>query len=167
MIYEEAPLNALKDLGSTPFAATVYRFAFADRPPLRPNFRGARWNPPDVAALYTTLDQETAHAEIEYLTSAQPIRPRPAVVLARIDAHLERVVDLDPPVLSERFGVDLAALTEGIAGYPPCQRIGGAAAFISRSGILVPSLRKASARNLVIFTANLIPEVEHLEVVVE
>lgn len=49
--------------------AIVYRHMLADIPPDRANTRGARWNPPDIAAIYTSFERETALAEAEYYLS--------------------------------------------------------------------------------------------------
>jgi len=164
VLYEEALLTALEDRGSTPFSATVFRYVFASQPPLRPNVRGARWNPTDVAALYTSLDEATARAEIDFLIDSQPIRPSAELVLARIDVTLNGVIDLrDTRTLEVHFQLDLAALPDDRSGYPPCQEIGGAAAFIGRSGLLVPSMRRAGAANLVIFPVNLAPDMDSVE----
>lgn len=161
MLYEEALLNALEDRGSIAFSGAVFRYTFAGQPPLRPNVRGARWNPPDVAALYMSLEEQTARAEIDYLVASQPIPPSAGLLLARIEVTLERVVDLrDPVILEASFRLDLASLPDDLSGYPPCQEVGGAAAFLGRSGVLVPSMRRSGATNLVIFTTNLRPDAE-------
>jgi RES domain-containing protein len=49
---------------------------FGDYPPDAENTRGARWNPPGVAAIYTSLARDGALAEAEYQIAVQPIRPR-------------------------------------------------------------------------------------------
>lgn len=85
MVFEESLLNLLEDRGTTSFASNVYRAAMSGQPPLRPNVRGARWNPPDVAALYTSLKQATAQAEWEYVRASQPLRPRGELVIFRVE----------------------------------------------------------------------------------
>ena len=51
--------------------------------------------------------------------------------------------------------VDLRNLPDTVYGYVPCQAVGGAAAFLGRSAILVPSLRRLHSTNLIIFPTNL------------
>ena len=161
MLYEEALLYALEARGVTPFSGAVYRYAFDGQPPLRPNVRGARWNPPDVAALYSSLEESTARAEIDHLIASQPLPPSSGLVLATIDVALNSLIDLsDAQRLNVDFGVDLATLPDDLSGYPRCQEIGGAAAFLGRSGILVPSMRRPRGTNLVIFPTNVIAGTE-------
>jgi RES domain-containing protein len=155
MIFEESLLKALEDRGTVPLSQIVWRVTISGQPPLRPNVRGARWNPADTAALYTSLDDVTARAEWEYLVDMQPVRPRGDLVVSRIDVRLKSVVDLaDTEILRRQFGLELASLPEDVSGYLSCQQIGGAAAFLGRSAVLVPSLRHTKAVNLVIFTTN-------------
>jgi hypothetical protein len=48
--------NILASLQSSPWSGKVYRVMLNDYPPDRENTQGARWNPPDVAAIYTCLE---------------------------------------------------------------------------------------------------------------
>ena len=43
---------------------------------------------------------------------------------------------------------------DSIMGFPPFQRVGGAASFLGIEALLVPSVRLAGGVNLVIFTDN-------------
>lgn len=55
---------------------------------LRPNQRGARWNPSGTEALYCSLDPATAAAEIDHLVSVQPVpitRPKATVPVVKRD----------------------------------------------------------------------------------
>jgi RES domain-containing protein len=45
---------------------------FGDYPPDAENILGARWNPPGVAAIYTSLTREGALAEAEHQIAIQP-----------------------------------------------------------------------------------------------
>jgi RES domain-containing protein len=155
MIFEESLLTLLEDRGTMSITRTVFRAATDGQPPLRPNVRGARWNPPDVAALYTSLEESTARAEWEYLRASQPLRPRGELNVREVEVRLDAVIDLsDPDILEGQFGISLPSLPESVLAYGPTQAIGGAAAFLGRSAILVPSLRRLAAANLVIFTTN-------------
>jgi RES domain-containing protein len=43
-----------------------------DYPPDRENIQGARWNPPDVAAIYACFEPAVCIAEVEYNLARQP-----------------------------------------------------------------------------------------------
>ena len=63
-IHDPALLDAIGRLGSERLESiTVWRHMFNDNPPELSNIRGARWNPPGVAAIYTSEQRETAIAE--------------------------------------------------------------------------------------------------------
>jgi len=119
-----------------------------DAPPVKPNMRGARWNPPDVAALYASLDRETAIAEGDHLLSMQPLRPTAARRLYAMRAELGDVLDLRDEQLLLRLGVDADDLSG--TDFSACQMVGGAAAWLGIEAIIVPSAR-ADGGNLVIF----------------
>jgi len=121
---------------------------FGDLKADRENVTGARWNPPEVPAIYVSLERDTALAEGEYLIRAQPLRPRAPRHLFTIEVKLSSVLDLstrDAMEQLELFEKDFA-LTE----YARCQEVGGTVAWMDHDGLLVPSARCAG-RNLVIF----------------
>ena len=65
---------------------------FNDHPPDAENTRGARWNPPDVAAIYLSLPRDGAIAEGDHAITIQPLRPRLARrYLYPVDITLENV----------------------------------------------------------------------------
>jgi RES domain-containing protein len=166
MVFEEQLLSALENLGTVTVTQRVWRTTFEGQPVLRPNVRGARWNPPDTAALYAAMDEATTRAEWEYLLASQPLRPRTPSVVSLLDVHLMSVVDLsDLRVIRREFDIDLLRLPDTVYGYQPCQDIGGGAAFLGRSGLLVPSLRRSSGTNLVIFPVNVSAGTERYEIV--
>lgn len=67
MIYRPEMLDLLSAAVSS-WDGTVYRHMFASQPPTRANMGGARWNEPNLAAIYTSCERETALAEAEYYT---------------------------------------------------------------------------------------------------
>ena len=68
---------------------------------------------------------------------------------------LTNVLDLTDRACLHQLGLDLDALDDdGIMGFPPFQRVGGAAHFLGIEGLLVPSVRLDGGVNLVIFTDN-------------
>lgn len=121
---------------------------FGDYDPLTENSRGARWNPPEVPAVYASLKRDTALAEAEYQISQQPVRPRIKRTLYSIHVSLASVLDLVTPVAMEVLRVP----GENIASkdFAFCQPIGGAVEWLGHDGLLVPSAR-AEGINLVIY----------------
>jgi RES domain-containing protein len=132
----------------------VWRIVLGDTDPLRPNERGARWNPPGVEALYCSLELETAQAEIDYLVSRQsiPVRKRQAV---RLKVELSRVVDLSDPAEIEEFGLTESDIPGG--EHAKTQIVGRAVAWLGCGGLLVRSVRHVGT-NLVIFTNRMDPK---------
>jgi RES domain-containing protein len=150
MAHDPKLLDRLEALEQQSWNGTVYRYTGGGRPPDQENTMGARWNPPEVPAIYTSLDRETMLAELENALAAFVPRPRRAAFTAyEIRVSIEDVLDLRVPGLLEELGVT----AEDLAGddHRPCQRVGGAAAWLSRGGLLVPSARRAGGSNLVIF----------------
>jgi RES domain-containing protein len=125
---------------------------FGDNPPDRENVRGARWNPPQIPTIYTSLERHVAIAEGDYAISVQPRRPTAERRLYPIHVRLMSVIDLrDRPLLRE-LGIgepELAGLD-----HTACRQLGGAVEWLQHDGLLVPSARAPGA-NLVIFMANM------------
>lgn len=117
-----------------------------DYPPGRQNTRGARWNPSDVAAIYTSCEHETAIAEGEYRLSMEPVRPRAKRVIYSLRVRLSSVLDLRDDKALRRLGLN--NITE--ANFSVCQQVGGAVHWLDHDGLLVPSAR-SNGTNLVIY----------------
>ena len=155
MIYDRDLLTALElEAPTTSFTAHVWRATIASQLPLRPNVRGARWNPAGTDCLYTSETSACASAELRNLIFMQPISPRGPFVLNELDVKLVRVVDLRNKSLLSRLGADIDHLPEDESGHVPCQIIGGAAAFLGFEAMLVPSLRCDGA-SLTVFMSRL------------
>lgn len=150
MFYDQELLDYLEGLGSSPFEGSAYRHMFLGFSPERANIRGARWNPPDVSAIYTSTERSTALAEAEYQMSIQPFRPSVSRDLYDLSVVLTSVLDLrdsDP-----RAGITPEILeSDDLRG---CQRVGGAVEWLGHDGLLVPSFRAENGSNLVIFPRN-------------
>jgi RES domain-containing protein len=131
---------------------TVWRHMFADHPPSVVNVRGARWNPPTVGAIYTSLSRETALAEADYMIAMQPLRPRAERKLYELQVTIERVVDLTDPTDLEALGVSEEAL--GSIDMAPCRYVGEMVNWFGFGGLIVPSARHTGS-NLVIYEGNL------------
>jgi RES domain-containing protein len=157
LIFAPDLLDQLQSFNVGPWEGVVYRHMLGEYPPERANTRGARWNPPDVAAIYTSLKRETALAEAEYRLGLEPFRPRIKRVLYSIQVKLQAVLDLSRREDLERVGIAKTAL-EGF-DFTKCQLIGGAAQWLGHDGLLVPSARHPGT-NLVVYEFNQTPETE-------
>jgi RES domain-containing protein len=154
-IYDPGLLDALEGRTAGPWEERVWRHVFEGTDPSAANIRGSRWNPPGVEAIYASLDQDTAIAEIDHLIAMQPYpitRPR---VTHEMDVHLSRVADLTNQADLENLGLDIEVLKAD--GKDLTQTIGGAVAWLGIGGLLVPSMRHAGT-NLVIFVNSADPD---------
>lgn len=149
MIFDQQLLDALERIQPETWEGEVWRVVVGERDPLLANRTGARWNPPDTAALYTSLDRATVHAEMDHLRNLQtpPVR-RSLYRLHRIRLRVDKMLDLRDRRLLESLGVG----EEELASDDPtaCRQVGGAAAWLGCDAILVPSTRGAGD-NLVVF----------------
>ena len=148
MIYDRELLDKLDDLRADQWQGEVFRHMFGDYPPERENQRGARWNPAETPAIYSSLTREVALAEADFQISLQPVPPTATRTIHRIGVVLSSVIDLSDRTRLVELGIseeDLASLD-----HRACQRVGGAIAWLGNDGLLVPSAR-ADGLNLVIF----------------
>jgi RES domain-containing protein len=151
VVYPASLLDALQAITPASWAGHAFRHTFADYAPDVENTRGARWNPPGTAAIYTSLTREGVLAEAEHQLSIQPIRPRVKRTIHTLDLSLSSLLDLTNIDLLARLGVGLGEL--GGDDMLACQQVGGATSWLDHDGLLIPSAR-AEAVNLVIFPAN-------------
>jgi RES domain-containing protein len=159
-VYDPQLLDRVESHAMGRWEGTVWRQVFGGTPVLRPNAYGGRWNPRGVDALYTSLSESGAVAEIDYLISRQSIpitRPR---ITWPIDVVVMRAVDLTTEAKLADVGLEIDALRDDDAAgdveaenLAACQEVGGAVAWLGYSGLLVPSLR-SSATNVIIYPAN-------------
>jgi len=158
VLHDPLLLDALEQFDSAPWQGTVYRHVLGSYPPDLANVRGARWNPPEVSALYVSREEETASAEGARVLEVQSVPPRVKRSIYELDVDLERVLDL---TIGSRL-TDVGLNNDDLRGdnFEACQRVGGAVAWIGHDGLLVPSARVAGGSNLVIYTSNQAPESE-------
>lgn len=149
MIFDQVILDALEALKGEFWEGEVWRVVFGARNPLLANTSGARWNPRDTAALYTSLEKDTALAELDHLRSIQtPPTRRSGYTLHRLFVRVDRLLDLrDGEVLTSMGVTDDDLVGDDLTA---CQSVGGAAEWLGCDGLLVPSAR-ATGVNLVIF----------------
>ena len=151
MALEKALVDKLQRLKSEAWSGTLYRHILGGRDPLLPNRRGARWNPPGIDAIYSSLERTTALAEGDYLIAAQPVPLRVKRVLHRIRVTLRSVIRLSDAALLRELGIDEVALIN--ADHSACRKVGQAVAWLEHDGLIVPSAR-AAGLNLIIFVLN-------------
>jgi RES domain-containing protein len=149
MLFDQDFLDALEAVESQSWGGEAWRFVLGETDPFQPNTRGARWNPPDTAALYTSLEKTTVLAELDHVRHLQtpPLR-RELFVLHTIRTQVTKMLDLSDRDLLARLGIDDSELSSD--NQIACRRVGGAAAWLGHDGILVPSAR-ADGMNLVVF----------------
>lgn len=145
--YDPNLLDALETLPSTTWHGRAWRHMFNDYPPDRVNTSGARWNPPGVGAIYTALTRPTALAEGQHAIDVQPRRTYARRVLYEVELTVDQLVDLTAPDALDAVELTLADI--GSDDMRACQRVGGAAAWLGRGGLIVPSARDAG-HNLVV-----------------
>jgi RES domain-containing protein len=121
---------------------------FGDLRPDRENTRGARWNPPETPAIYSSLEQKTAVAEGKHLADLHPIEPSVERKVYTIKVRLSRVIDLSDWKLLKELGVERKLFDTD--DYAPTQLIGGSAEWLGCDGMIVPSAREKGL-NLVVF----------------
>lgn len=149
MLYDQDLLDALESLEAQSWEGEAWRFVLGDTDPFQPNTRGARWNPPDTATLYTSLERATVLAELDHVRYLQtPVLRRGLFVLHTIRTRVTKMIDLTDRALLGTLGVGEAELSSD--DQTACRRVGGAAAWLGHDGILVPSARAGGA-NLVVF----------------
>lgn len=155
-MYDEDYLAQVEALGYDAVDVRAWRFTVGASAPKRPNVRGARWNPPDLSALYLNTSREGAVEEGQHFLGLLPVVPRGPRRVHRVHVVLERLLDASSLDLLRPFSIDEATLDDSPGGYPACRTFGGAAAFLDRQGILVPSVHRAGTLNLVVFSDRLV-----------
>jgi RES domain-containing protein len=147
LIFRPEILDRLERIASRRFSGGVFRHVLGTSDPVRANMRGARWNPAGVAALYTSLERETALAEGEFLIAVQPFRPKIERKIVEIRVTLRSVIEMDQDILDR---LDVASEVIQALEYTKCQEIGGAIYWLGHDGLIVPSARSpgTESRNL-------------------
>ena len=152
MVHDPALLDALERLDTENWQGRVFRHMLGSASPELANVRGARWNPPGTSALYTSLAEATAKAEGDHLIAMQPVPPRAPRTIYELEIAVANLLDLTDAARLAAIGIaegDLDSIP-----WEPCQRVGGAVAWLGHDGMLIPSVRGSGGSNLVIFTTN-------------
>lgn len=140
------------------FSGTVWRVVTDGYDVLRPARSGGRWDDGSFDVLYTSSERDGALAESWYhATKGQPLIPsRVAKRIYKIEAEIERALDLSDSATLAGFGVNLATYgrlhyLKRTDEYPTLQQIAEAAHFYEYQAILVPNARWPTS-NVVVFT---------------
>lgn len=143
------------------FEGIAWRVTWATRDPLAGGTGGGRWHPPnDFEALYTSLEENGALAEIYHHLSKAPVFSSSHVKMNKLAVRTERTLAFDDLEALEPLGVDQEAFRRGNPARS--REIGAAARFLDIDGLIVPSARWP-CRNLVLFPDRL-PDLERLKV---
>lgn len=166
MTHDPKLLDYLETLPTMIWSGQVFRYVPDGRQPEKENTHGARWNPTGIGALYTTLEVETARAELGFHLSALSPRPsRAAFTVYTVAVVVTNVVDLRAERMRAAVGLSAAALEADDQAV--CRSIGAACHWLKIGGLLVPSARRRDGNNLVIFGANQTEDFEFQLVVSE
>lgn len=155
MIHRLELLDALQDAPVGPLEVAAWRHMFGEHPPDQENVRGARWNPPGVAALYLSRERRGAIAEADHALAIQPLRSRVQRRVYAIELTLSKVIDLSDPAVLARTGLTDTDLADD--DHAACQEVGAAVDWLEYDGLLVPSAR-SPVMNLVIYPAHRAPD---------
>lgn len=141
-------LDFLESRSLDRWGGAVWREILGETDVLRPNQRGARWNPLGIEALYCSLLPETAAAEVDFLVALQSIEVSKRTRV-QLEVELSRVVDLTDLSPLASFGMERADLLG--KAVDRSRFIGHAVSWLGCAGLLVPSARHEGT-NLVIYT---------------
>lgn len=151
-LHDPGLLDAIERLGSERLTEiTVWRHMFNDNPPELANTRGARWNPPELAAIYSSEERATAYAEGQHAMDSQPLSPRVRRYLYELRVSASKAL---PIRIADLPALDLSEEDLRSSEFGPCQRVGAHAAFLGYDALIVPSAR-ADGSNIVIFVNEL------------
>jgi RES domain-containing protein len=155
--YDPNLLDALESLPVTTWHGRAWRHMFNDYPPDRVNTSGARWNPLGVGAIYIAINRSTALAEGQHAIDIQPRRTYARRVLYEVELTVNDLIDLTDIDALDAVGLTLTDIASD--EMTACQRVGGAAAWLGRGGLKVPSARD-DGHNLVVLIGPTSPEVD-------
>lgn len=148
MNHDRLLLQAITALDEAAWAGAVFRHMFASFSPDRENTLGARWNPAEIPAIYTSTSRDTALSEAEYQMGMESVRPPTRRTLYEIRVSLASVLDLS--LVGALTSVGLTMDEVAANDHGACRRVGGAVEHLGHDGLFVPSARHGG-RNLVIY----------------
>jgi RES domain-containing protein len=154
----QALVDAIEAETPSAFSGFVWRVVNDGFDVLRPARAGGRWDDGSFDVLYTSTERDGALAESWFHASkGLPVIPsRVAKRIYKIEAEIERVLDLSAMRKLQTFGVNPGAYgrlhyERRTDEYPTLQQIAEAAHFYEYQAIIVPNARWP-ASNVVVFT---------------
>ncbi len=161
-VHDPDLLDALEAMEPRPFGGIVWRVTWAARDPLAGGAGGGRWHfPNDFEALYTSMEEDGAMAEIYHHLSRAPIFSSSHVKINRLHVTAQRTLGFPDVAALAKLGVDEEMYRKGDTSRT--REVGAAARFLDLDGLIVPSARWPCA-NLVLFLDRL-PDRDALRVV--
>ena len=162
LVHDPDLLDALDAMEPQSFDEVVWRVTWATRDALAVGTGGGRWHSPnDFEALYTSLDENGAMAEVYHHLSKAPVFSSSHVKMNQLHVHTERTLVFKDVGSLELVGVDEDTFRRGY--YSRTREIGAAARFLDMDGLIVPSARWRCL-NLVLFLDRL-SDLETLKVI--
>ena len=157
-IRDQRLLDALELIERAPYAGRVWRSVREGRDPLTCWRAGGRWDDGTLDVLYTSETRTAAAAERRFhLYRGQPLPPsKVRYELFELSVSLHAVVRFPDLDALTAIGFDVGSFgqlsyVEREREYPRSQEIAEACAFLGADGLLVPSARDKSSRNLIVF----------------
>ena len=157
-IRDQRLLDALERSDRVPCAGRVWRSVREGRDPLTCSRAGGRWDDGTLDVLYTSETKTAAVAEMRFhLHQGQPLPPsKVRYELFELRVSLEAVVRFPDLDSLSSIGFDVGSFghlsyLEREREYPRSQEIAEACAFLGADGLLVPSARDTSSKNLIVF----------------
>lgn len=146
-------LDALEEACRGPWEDTVWRAVIGSTEPLRTNLRGGRWNPSGVEALYCSLSEAGAKAELAAVIGREAVPITKPIATCKVSVRLSRVCYLlDETAALISAGITRDSIISNVWHLP--QMIGEAAEWLGVGGLIVPSARHEDG-NLVILVNKL------------
>ena len=157
-IRDQRLLDALERSDRAPYAGKVWRSVREGRDPLTCWRCGGRWDDATLDVLYTSESRAAAIVERRFhLYQGQPLPPsKVRYELFELSISLRAVVRFPDLNALSSIGFDAGSFgqlsyLEREREYPRSQEIAEACAFLGADGLLVPSAREKSSRNLIVF----------------
>ena len=142
-------LDALEAMAPRALDRSVWRVTWATRNALAGGTGGGRWHPPsDFAALYTSLEEDGAIAEIYHHLARAPVFSSSHVKIHKLHVATRRTLVFEDIAALAAVGIDERAFRHG--DHAGSRAVGAASYFLEMDGLIVPSARWACT-NLVLF----------------
>ena len=148
-IHDPDLLDALEAMEPQAIDRSVWRVTWATRDPLVGGTGGGRWHPPgDFEALYASLEEDGAMAEIYHHLSKAPVFSSSHAKIYQLYVRTRRTLILSDFTVLETVGINKETFRRGDPARS--REVGAAARFLDADGLIVPSARWACG-NLVLF----------------